>query len=314
MRLRKYRKPETWLKARQRGNRITSSDVPTIMGFGFGSNDLLELFWLKQGKIPSTFNVSQTRLDVGHFLEDFVAVNVSEKLEKKVVDPGKFALVTSDDYPWASCSPDRFTLDPRQELPVMDGVLEIKTVGAFQKHTWDEGIPNRTLVQLLWHMVVCDLDEGVGAALLGLDEIVTETVELQTFQSTVDDMLEACWRFHKRLEADIPPQARYSSKPALKARYPRTDPEKVMILPPDDGWIHASEIYSSLKEKKKEISAELKKVTNSMGDIEAQLQQEMGEAEVLELGPFVAKWKQIDRKPSPASSYRRFSIKVQEDE
>lgn len=308
MKLKRYRKEHTWLKARE--GYITSSDIPVLLGIGYGGVDSLHLYYDKRGELVGTpktnsYNM-EVRFAVGHALEPLIAGLSERHLGVKTVDPGKYCIASSDHLGFnAGVTVDRFIVERNTPLDIKipaAGILEEKTVISQMRHKWKSGPDMYALSQLLYQMAVCEMDYGAVAALIGLDTFTLYEVDLQRYGDLQDQILDTAWAFAKRLKEGNPPPARHTSIPALKLRYPESTRTTIMLS--GDDWQETADKYRELREERKDCKKALALVETEVKDIEAKIMESMGENEALDAEVLTAKWQTKDKKEFTVAASR----------
>jgi len=143
-----------WLRARRTG--IGSSDIAGILGQSAWSSPY-SVWCDKTGQTDIDLEPSES-MEWGTRLEPVVAQAWSEKNNEPVRRVG---LCRSTSRPWQLATPDR--LCHCNGL----GLLETKTDAGWNDDEWDDTVPLRYLVQLLWQMDTLGAEHGHLAVLLG---------------------------------------------------------------------------------------------------------------------------------------------------
>lgn len=296
MKLKRYRKEHTWLAAREK--LITSSDIPVLLGIGYGGRDPLHLYYEKRGELygeaKEVDDKMQVRFAVGHALEPLITDLAEKELGIDTIDPGKYAIATSSELPWAGCSPDRFIMGVeayRHQL--IEGILEEKTVITAVRYKWEHGPDLYALSQLIWQLQVCGLEQGAIAALIGFDDLRIHEVDLNEYRDIADQIMDMAWAFHKRLKEGNPPPATHASKPALKMRYPQAKRRTTVVLP-GEAWEQTASMYEMLRVERNKIKKLLEQVNNELGNLDASVMLAIKDADGIEAGRINATWKNTE--------------------
>lgn len=143
---------------------------------GIGSSDIAAIaeldphrgpidVWLDKMGCAEAADTTATWL--GDRLEDAVAALYQERRGR---DDGSYQPMLErgetayhGEHPWALATPDRLRSDGA-------GIVEIKNVGGWMAHLWGDaphGAPIDKVLQVQWQLLVCDVEHGEIAALLG---------------------------------------------------------------------------------------------------------------------------------------------------
>lgn len=138
---------------------ITATDLPKILGLTDQYGTALDVWAQKTGR-SSDDEAGEAAL-WGNLLEDVVAREAAKRLNVKVRRVG---VIANRDEPWQRASLDRLVVG---ECHGGRGGVEVKTRSAYVKSRWREGVPDDTLAQVVWQLVVSGLDHMHVAVLLG---------------------------------------------------------------------------------------------------------------------------------------------------
>lgn len=143
-----------WLAARCNG--CGSSDTAGIVGLSKWSSQVS--VWDKKVNRRIEDQSRDVLLRVGHALEPLGAQLFTEATNIEVVDPGDYAIYTSNQWPWMFATVDRLTHEGRP--------LELKTAWYGAADEWKERVPLSYAIQCQHQLAVLDADEAYIAVIL----------------------------------------------------------------------------------------------------------------------------------------------------
>lgn len=157
---------------------IGGSDQATLAGLS-PWNSLYGLWSRCRGKKRTVFKPDEEedyRLEKGHLLEPLVAEVFRRKTGFRVFDDT--SIFAREDYPFLRANIDRFyereSIRETGERHTVRGILELKTTFPESQDVWNlwkKGIcPEHYRLQVLFYMMVLDLDEAYVACMWGFDE------------------------------------------------------------------------------------------------------------------------------------------------
>lgn len=185
-----------WVENRKHG--IGGSDVATIMGLNRFSSPY-EVWLVKTGQTESPDLSGKEAVEWGNRLEDVVASKFAE-LHPELKVEAKEATLVSKERPWAFANLDRLLTDEHGS----NGILEVKTAGAFRAHDWDDGVPTYYLTQVAHYMSVTGFDWAWFAVLIGGQEYREFRVERDEDDiKVVNEAVDGFW--HGNVEKFLPP-------------------------------------------------------------------------------------------------------------
>lgn len=152
---------EQWLAARRHG--ITATDLVKVLGLSPHGN-ALDVWVSKRTEVSDDAPGEAARW--GQLLEDEVA---KEWARREGASVRRVGLLRHRDRPRDLASLDR--LVSGAACP-----LEVKTLSAFTADDWEEGVPDRVLVQTQWQMGVAGFRKAHIAALVGGQKLQSFTV------------------------------------------------------------------------------------------------------------------------------------------
>ncbi len=290
----KYKTESSWLNARRK--LVTSSDAPIIAGLfekGGFAPDRFTLWCQKTKKISG--RISGLRLEVGRYLEEFIAQKVSEQMDLSLKDPGRFTIVKGAED-WIGATVDRVISDSKGNGT---GILEIKTVTSVRRASWSEAPDLYTRLQMLHQLAVTGLSEPLLAAgMIGLgDELYIHPVEFS--DDMIDALKEAEFKFWQHVQRDIPPPIGLgeTSKNTLLELFPQHREDMVVSIDPSYENLQIALGWQHRKAQEKKLNVALREVRKELVANENQIKVQMGDAERADLGGAVGfSWKSSTRK------------------
>jgi putative phage-type endonuclease len=186
-----------WLVERK--EKITASDVGTILGFGFEGQSALTVY---EDKISDKVHEIEDNpiYMAGHALEDVAARVYATQTGNTVVAGDVNQLLIHPSIPWLACTRDRIVLNPPRPL-------EIKAMGighSVNRHEWKEDPPERQQLQLQIQDACMGADSGIlcGFFVPGCEMIAVE----KEFDAELFDMiLPKLEKFKKCVDNRTPP-------------------------------------------------------------------------------------------------------------
>jgi putative phage-type endonuclease len=181
-----------WLALRS--GKVSSTTITSIVGVNpYKSAYQLWAEWT--GKVRDEF-AGNEYTELGSLLEPYVGSLYARRTGREVT--ASDALFAHKDLDWAVATPD-FVVGG-------DELLEAKTGTVRQLSKWaDDETPDHYVVQLMWQLGVCGVQNGHLAALLGADpaNFVTRTFELD--YELFNALLTAADEFLQCVKTDEPP-------------------------------------------------------------------------------------------------------------
>lgn len=285
---------------------IGGSDAPVILGLSPYMTPL-QLWAVKTGAIESALNYDRLfgdtpQLTWGRRLQPLIAQAFEEETNRKVVTLDDDELIRHPDIPWVIAHLDGF-----QETKHGKGVFEAKNVIVYKRDRWIDEAPIEAKVQLQHYLSATGLPFGSIAGLIGGFDFRWEDIDRN--QRFIDGLLEKEEKFWQCVQRDIPPIAGSRDTKFLNTLIP-VSPKKMVAL--DGKWVDLDAELLKVKSKIEQVETEvLKPLTDRRDEIEAQIKQQIGDAEVATLPDGVIyTFKQTDRKgyevkPSSFRTLRR---------
>lgn len=238
---------DQWLALRQ--GKVSSTTITTIVGVNpFKSAYRLWAEWT--GKVPDDFK-GNDYTDLGLILEPYVGELFGKRSGRSVRSFD--ALVAHKDLEWAVATPD-FVVDDAE-------LLEVKTGSVRQLSRWqEEQTPDHYLVQLVWQLGVCGVNNGHLAALLGADPenffVRSFELDLELFSA----LLEAADNFLQCVKRDEPPTPSEKDSQLICRLTHRNATTKLFTAEQAEGL---SDVFNELRELREE-KAELDDKTRQL--------------------------------------------------
>jgi putative phage-type endonuclease len=161
---------------------IGASESPCLIGVSpFGSPISV---WAE--KMGLSIDEPTMAMNVGNFLEDGLARLYAHETKRTVAH---FGSIRHPKYPWMICTPDLCVFGERR-------IAQIKMVGMWMVHHWEEGVPDYVEVQVQHEMEVTDADVCDVVALLGGTDF--RIIPIERDRSMGADLVEVCGDFYKR--------------------------------------------------------------------------------------------------------------------
>lgn len=277
-----YADRDAWVEARRRG--IGGSDAPILLGQD-GERGAADL-WLD--KVDGQQARPQTeRMKWGIRNEASIRDGYAEDSGRVVEAPATpFTIIRRVGLPWLCFSPDGLQMSPDFEGP---GVLQIKNVGADQRWKWEDGVPEKYVVQVQHEMLVGGFGWGTVVALFGGNECAWWDFQAnETFQASMLQVEADFWRCVEEQRCPPVDTDLRSALDTLKRLYPES--ERATISLAGESWAKRLDRLQAIQRAMKDYEAEA-------DEIKAAFQAEMksAEAAILADGRQVT-WKTQERK------------------
>ena len=261
--------PEAWLRERKQG--IGSSDAPAILGESNWDSPY-SLWARKTGTdVPSKEETEAMRW--GHLLEEPIAQEVAERTGFEVYDPGEHTIFTSDDWPVARATPDRFIHKDPEGKDM--GLLEIKTANAMTLKEWYDAPPMYPMIQLQHQMMVTGLTWGILAVLVGGQTLLYD--EYERDDEFCKRLLAREKEFWAHVQDGTPPadiDGSAATREALRQLHPEDNGETVAL--PDEAIMKHEQLAA--------VKAQIKTLSNDKEALANWFRQAIGPATFGEVG------------------------------
>lgn len=309
-----YPSKEAWLADRK--NWIGASDLPILLGYGYGSSTPLRLWMEWTGRLspePGT-----VRMEIGSTLEPLVGRLAAEKVREALGDGHRTFLAPSPPerllaahvHPRLAVTLDGWVLEgDGTDLVPGTMPLELKTVSSRAAAKWGEDPPAYVSVQAGVQALALEAPAALVFALVGLDEdrrLYRLPAPGRRFRELVVRVVE---EFLEAVELDIPPAPVAADSDLLSDLYPKAEPGSIIELGEDfenvlDEWGRLDERIGDLEAKRDALKNAAKAA--------------LGEAEagILRSSRRAVRWKTVQRKEAvvKAYSYRKLSLGTASDE
>lgn len=252
---------------------IGGSDCAVIFGDSPWKSKL-ELYHEKSGTATPKYvrKMPQDLLDAGHILEDFVAMNFRNYMEKVAGIPAANIEIRNDtimyqhpDYPFALVN-----LDRRIWVNGVPGILEIKTTGNWTDIAkWKQGtVPKKYEWQCRYYMATMNLDYCYIACMWGYSIDEMAVIKIDRDKAIEDTMMEEIAEFVECCEMGIEPEEQTTGLPVLSKYYERLygiekNPKSTIDLPENEETMHVAELAMEISDRRAEIE-KLQKVVDEM--------------------------------------------------
>jgi len=297
-----------WKKERQKG--IGGSDAAAVLGVSRWKSPL-RLYLEKLGEIePEQDNEYMLwgrkleKLIIEHFVEA-TGKNV-EKIDKILVHP---------EYPFMIANLDGY-------IPEEDAVVEVKTASSYKLDEWSgDNIPVEYVLQGQHYLAVTGCSKVYYPVLVGGNTFFIK--EMTRDEELINMIIDAESKFwHEHIEKRIPPEMTGSvdARGLLDKLYPTAKEGLKVELPQLEETVNQLAV----------TQAKIKELEQLVDELQAKIKEQMGEAEIAEIGSFVATWKPVTterldtsrlKKELPdvykqfltSSTSRRFSLKQKKE-
>ncbi len=210
--------------------------------------------------------------ELGLIIEDAAA-----KLYRKKTgyDTAHFGTLRHPRFPWMLATPDLAIHGERR-------IAQIKLVGAWMMHHWDEGVPDYVCCQVQHEMEVADAEVCDVVAIVGGTDFRILPVERDREMGR--DLIGVCRAFFEKhvVTGEMPdPDGSAAAHAAIKARYAHKRPEYLKATAADE---RAAKLW--LESERLAVGAQ-----KTQAIAEQRLKLRIGEAEGVEGEGFLATWK-----------------------
>ena len=297
-----------WKKERQKG--IGGSDAAAVLGVSRWKSPL-RLYLEKLGEIEpevdNNFMLWGRKLEklvIEHFME-VTGKNV-ERIDKILVHPEHdFMIANIDGY-----------------IPEEDAVVEVKTASSYKLDEWSgDNIPVEYVLQGQHYLAVTGCSKVYYPVLIGGNTFFIK--EMTRDEELINMIIDAESRFwHEHIEKRIPPEMTgvVDAKELLDKLYPTAREGMKVKLPQLEDVVNQLAV----------TQAKIKELEQLVDELQAKIKEQMGEAEIAEVGNFVVTWKSVTterldtsklKKELPdvykqfltSSTSRRFSLKAKKE-
>lgn len=264
----------------QRRNWIGASESPCLLGVSPHGN--AHSVWSE--KLGLVTKEPTVNMDAGNWIEPALAAWYAHDTGYSVAS---FGSVVHPKYPFMGCTPDLCVFGERR-------IAQIKNVGTWMLHHWDDDVPEYVQVQIQHELEVCDADVCDVVALLGGTDFRILPVERDREIGAY--LVEICHDFFQQYVAtrEMPPvDGSGHAEAALKARYARNTSGLIAATPETDALARA---WLAADERLGEVENDRKTLTNKLKAL-------LGPAEGVDGDSYRVRWK------TTATGSRPFTVK-----
>lgn len=290
---------DEWLMLRRAG--IGGSDAPAIAGAVDWASQM-SVYLDKLGLVENDLSDNEA-VFWGSRLEGTITDRVEEVTGLPVTNRQGF--YAHPELPWMLATVDGITTNAEGE----EGLVEIKTTGAWRAKTWKDDVPLHVFVQTQHDMAVVGLPWAIVGVLIGGQKF--ETHHIARDDAYIAQLIELESDFyHNHLVPQVPPAVDGSkaSEDALKVLFPEDDGTE---LTTDDPALEmAARKYLDYKLECSRAEKEKRAAANELKAL-------LGVAERATIGgKYRATWKTIERDgyEVKASSYRKLDVREMSEE
>jgi predicted phage-related endonuclease len=247
---------EQWLAARRRF--ITSSDVPTLLGFGY--TDPYSL-WIEKARDESRQQPKmRRRFEMGHHLEELIARWHEEETGRAVFRPSEtpFYLAVSDEHPWCAATVDFIAMDGKGPDGVVEGKSDVRGNRAKYQESDSFLYANAQLHQ---GMIVLGVELGWVDVIFDLGHQF-QCYPVERSPALVELILERSERFYRFVKDGTPPDESFltdheSTRKALARIFDQETGEEVELTaemaPLIEEWQRLSKVGTDAGRRVEEI-------------------------------------------------------------
>lgn len=271
MKLFEYGSRDAWIAGRRDG--IGASEVSILFGLAPASwGSPYTLFLEKTGRLEKELDQGDEPewLEMGRRMEPVVADVYEDRTKRKLWKGGGAHVVAVDpELSVLRATPDRFVLELPEESERAwfpgNGVLEIKNVGFYRAHDWDEGTPPHVECQVQAQLACTGLLWGSAAGILGGNRFVYRDIKRNDV--FIAEMRTAVEEFWALVKSGTPPDIDGSAETerAIKRLNPRDSGDEVGLPPESVIWWETIEQHkAAIKAAEDEHKAPLKEAENNL--------------------------------------------------
>lgn len=242
-----------------RRNWVGASDVPCLLGISPHGN--AHSVWSeKMGLVVSVPTVAK---DAGNYLEPALARWYLDETKREAAH---FGSVAHPRHPFMGCTPDLCIFGERR-------IAQIKLVGSWMAHHWDNDVPEYVQAQVQHEMEVVDADVCDVVALIGGTDF--RVLPIERDREVGAYLVDVCREFMTRyvIPRELPPvdESEHAAR-ALKALYSRPKPRTLAASDESDrlarAWLAADARLGAAKNDRELATNELKALLGDAEQIE----------------------------------------------
>lgn len=287
---------------KERGSGIGGSDAPVICGVARWKTPLqvwAEKVAAQEGRYERDDDREEDDMLLwGTLMEPQILKQFGKRTNRKIIT--KVPLIRHVDHEWmiAHC-------DGQQEDPTLGlGVVEGKNVSRYVSDRWENEVPVEVQVQTQHYLAATGLPYATAVGLIGGHNLVWNDIPRN--DKFIEVLLEKEYEFWMRVLADNPPTATAADNKFLNTLEVPT-PGKTFVFD-GEGTVLDDELEEILNEFDKQKIV-MKAIEEERDRIQAQIKQQMGDAEVATMpNGQVYTFKEVVRKSFVAKEtrYRKF--------
>ncbi len=240
---------------------VGASETPCLMGLSpFGT---VHSVWAE--KMGIVDDVPTDAMNAGNYLEEGLGRWYADETKHSVAH---FGSVVHPRYPFMGCTPDLCVFGERR-------IAQIKLVGMWMAHHWDDDVPEYVQVQVQHEMEVCDVDVCDIVALIGGTDFRIIPVERDRELGAY--LVEICRNFMRDfVEPRVVPEVDSSghAERMLKALYRRDTSEILPATPETDrlarAWLHADKVLGAADDARKLLTNQLKAIVGNAKGVDGE--------------------------------------------
>jgi putative phage-type endonuclease len=259
-----YPDRESWLNARIRG--IGASEVAAVVGLD-PHKSAYALWCEKTGLVEASGDgeISEAA-EWGNVLEPVIAEKFARETGRLLQDHGRTTIWRNSDVPNVFATLDREIVAAADDDG--NGVLEIKAPGYLQREYWEEGAPERHLIQAQTQLAVTGYRWGAIAALIGGQDYRSYTILRD--DELIELLVQRVDEFMVCVRDGIPPvpDGSESTRRVLKKLWPEDSGAEIDLAPE----------YSAIAERFEKAKAEIKRWEAVRDEADNQLRHAIGPA------------------------------------
>lgn len=260
---------------------VGASEVPALLGISPFAN-AVSVWASKMGLVVQE---TTDAMKAGNYLEAGLGRWYADETGFEVAS---FGSVVHPKHPFMGCTPDLCVFGQRR-------IAQIKMVGTFMAHHWEDGVPDYVEAQVQAEMEVCDVDVCDVVALIGGTEFRIMPVERD--RELGGYLVEVCRDFYERyvITREMPPvDGSKHSEEALKARFGR---DKTGIILPNEQIDALAKAWLKANARLDEAKGDRDLLTNQLKAI-------LGDAQGVDGDSYRIRWK------TNATGARPFTLKA----
>ncbi len=229
---------------------IGASEVPCILGISpFGSKHSV---WVS--KCLDEPDEQTDAMKAGNYLEPGIAQWYADETKRHVAS--WFGSMVHKDYPWMGATPDLCVNGERR-------IVQIKFVGTFMAHHWEDGVPEYVEAQVQAEMEVCDAEWCDVAALIGGTDF--RILPIQRDRAIGAGLVQICgdfWHNHV-LPREMPDvDGSEHARRMVHALYKKATLATMLASPESDAlalaWLESFDRLKAATTEREELSSRLK--------------------------------------------------------